>query len=98
MTRLGATVMSLHYRPALTHSTQRSSQPPHLPFPSVGIFDINRSDYVLINNHVLLRRLLVLNVRGDRRIKLMKQLLGSGFSSRPVNADDGFSPPVPAVT
>ena len=79
MTRLGATVMSLHYRPALTHSTQRSSQPPHLPFPSVGIFDINRSDCVLINNHVLLRRLLVLKVRGDREDKADETAVGFRF-------------------
>ena len=61
-----------------------------LLFPSVETFDC---DCVSTNNHVLLRRLLVLKVRGDRRIKLMKQLLGSGFSSRPVNADDWSSPP-----
>ena len=52
----------------------------NLIFPSVGNFDINHSDCVSTNNnHVLLRRLLVLNIRVDRKDKVDEIAFGLRF-------------------
>ena len=52
----------------------------NLIFPSVGNFDINHSDCVSTNNnHVLLRRLLVLKIRVDRKDKVDEIAFGLRF-------------------